>query len=397
MYLFVPRSERQAEQYERFIKITDIFPVNSVGIVTSRDALVIDDDKEALKRRIRQFRDKNLTDEFIREAFGLGDTSNCNRKDAREKIYKNQDWEDAITQILYRPFDVRWIFYHDEVIERSRKEVMRHLMHENLGLITVRQVAEGVFDHAYVANTVVESRITLSNKGIAYIFPLYIFKEKEASQKGRSSGTLMMLFEPQAEYQAKRANLSPKLMAQLKASYKKVPTPEEIYYYIYAVLYSNTYRTKYSEFLKTDFPRVPFTKDFELFRKMGKVGERLVSLHLMTSPELDRPVARFEGGGDNKVEKPKYDSKTERVYINTSRYFEGVSPAAWEYRIGGYQVCDKWLKDRKGRTLNLEHIKHYCRVVTALHKTIEAQKGIDEVYEDVEKKTAIVTRDDCQF
>ena len=396
MYLFVPRDERQAEQYERFIKITDIFPVNSVGIVTSRDAFVIDHDKEALKRRIRQFRDKSLPDEFIREAFGLGDTSNFNLKEAREKIAKDQDWEDAITQILYRPFDVRWIFYHDEVIERGRKEVMQHLMHDNLGLITVRQVAEGVFDHAYVANTVVESRITLSNKGIAYIFPLYIYKEKEA-KKGLSSGTLMMLFEPQAEYQVKRPNLSPKLLAQLKASYKKAPTPEEIYYYIYAVLYSNTYRTNYSEFLKTDFPRIPFTKDIELFGNLAQLGERLASLHLMTSPELDRPVARFEGEGDNKVDKPKYDSKTERVYINTSRYFEGVSPAVWEYRIGGYQVCDKWLKDRKGRTLQLDDIKHYCRVVTAIAKTIETQREIDGIYEDVENKMVTVTRDDNQL
>ena len=207
----------------------------------------------------------------------------------------------------------------------------------------------------------------------------------------------MMLFDPQAEYEVKRPNLSPKLLAQLKASYNKTPTPEEIYYFIYAVLYSNTYRIKYSEFLKTDFPRVPFTKDFELFRKLGKLGERLVSLHLMTSPELERPVARFEGGGDNKVEKPKYDSTTERVYINTSRYFEGVSPVVWEYRIGGYQVCDKWLKDRKGRTLQLEDIKHYCRVVTAIAKTIETQREIDGIYEDVEKKMVTVTRDDSQL
>ena len=94
----------------------------------------------------------------------------------------------------------------------------------------------------------------------------------------------------------------------------------------------------------------------------------------MTSPELERPVARFEGGEDNKVDKPKYDSTTERVYINTSRYFEGVSPAVWEYRIGGYQVCDKWMKDRKGRTLQLDDIKHYCRIVTAIAKTIETQR-----------------------
>ena len=393
MYLFVPRDERQAEQYERFIKITDIFPVNSVGIVTSRDAFVIDHDKEALKRRIRQFRDKNLTDEFIREALDLKDNRDWKLADKRKKIMEDNNWEEKLTPILYRPFDVRWLFNHKDAIDFGRSDVMQHMMHEgNLSLCVGR--AGQVVGLEKLWNIVLCSKwiedLNLFYRGGNVNFPLYLYTAQDKSKKSRSSGTIMMLFEPQAEYQIKSPNLSPKLMAQLKASYKKAPTPEEIYYYIYAVLYSNSYRTKYAEFLKTDFPRVPFTKDFELFRKLGKLGERLASLHLMTSPELDRPVARFEGGGDNKVEKPKYDSTTERVYINAGRYFEGVSPAVWEYRIGGYQVCDKWLKDRKGRTLNLEDIKHYCRVVTALQMTIEVQKGIDEVYEDVEKEIAPV-------
>lgn len=391
MYLFVPRDERQAEQYERFIKITDIFPVNSVGIVTSRDAFVIDHDKEALKRRIRQFRDKSLPDEFIREALDLKDNRDWKLADKRKKIIEDNNWEEKLTQILYRPFDVRWIFNHKDAIDFGRPDVMQHMMHEeNLSLCVGR--AGQVVGLEKLWNIVLCSRwiedFNLFYRGGNVNFPLYLYTAQEKAKKGLSSGTLMMLFEPQAEYEVKRPNLSPKLTAQLKASYKKAPTPEEIYYYIYAVLYSNTYRTKYSEFLKTDFPRVPFTKDYKLFSKLAGLGERLVSLHLMTSAELDRPVARFEGEGDNKVDKPKYDSKTERVYINKSRYFEGVAPAVWEYRIGGYQVCDKWLKDRKGRILNLEEIKHYCRVVTALHKTMEVQKEIDEIYEDVEKGIA---------
>jgi len=191
----------------------------------------------------------------------------------------------------------------------------------------------------------------------------------------------MMLFEPQAEYGVKKPNLSPSFVEKLMDAYKKTPSPEEIFYYIYAVLYSNIYRTKYAEFLKIDFPRIPFTKDYKVFKKMADYGERLVNLHLLKSTDLDSPVARFQGKGDNKVEKLRYEQG--KLYINNAQYFENIKPEIWEYQIGGYQVCDKWLKDRKGRQLSLEAIKHYCNVVTALEKTIEMQAKIDKVYPDI--------------
>jgi predicted helicase len=183
--------------------------------------------------------------------------------------------------------------------------------------------------------------------------------------------------------------LNPVIFNSLSTAYKKEVSPEEIFYYIYAVLYSETYRTKYAEFLKIDFPRVPFTSDYRLFRKMSEYGKRLVDLHLLKSQELDSPIARFQGNGDNRVDKPKYDDKGGRVFINKEQYFEGVSREAWTYQIGGYQVCDKWLKDRKVRTdprLSLDEIQTYCRIVTAIQKTIEIQKAVDEVYDEVEQK-----------
>ncbi|MDO8785589.1 MAG: type ISP restriction/modification enzyme, partial [Syntrophales bacterium] len=180
-----------------------------------------------------------------------------------------------------------------------------------------------------------------------------------------------------------KSNLSPALTGQLTKSFKKTPSPEQVFFYIYAVLYSNIYRTKYADFLKIDFPRVPFTKDYELFIKMGGYGESLVDLHLLKSPELDSPIAKLQGKGDFRVEKLRYEN--ECVYINNDQYFEGVKPAIREYRIGGYQVCDKWLKDRKGRRLSLDDIKTYCKIVTALRKTIEIQKAIDDIYPEVEK------------
>jgi len=368
-YLFIPRDERLLERYERYLKVNGIFPVNSVGIVTSRDKFVIDSNKDALERRIKIFCDEKMPDEFVRQSFNLKDKSNWKLKIARKKVKKDKHWKDSIMKILYRPFDIRWIFYHDEVMERSRKVVMRHMMQENLGLITVRQVAEGAFNHTFITDSIIESRVTLSNKGIAFLFPLYLYPDK----KDMFSNT----------EQKKQPNINPKLFTVLSQAYSKQPTPEQIFYYIYAVLHSNIYRTKYAEFLKIDFPRVPFTKEYELFSRMVEYGKRLVDLHLLKSKELDPPVAKLHGQGDRKVEKVKYED--DKVYINKNQYFEGISPEVWEYQIGGYQVCYKWLKDRKGKNLSAEDIKHYCKVVTALQRTMGIQQTIDEIYPKVEK------------
>ena len=195
----------------------------------------------------------------------------------------------------------------------------------------------------------------------------------------------MMLFEPEAEYGSKKLNLSPAITEQLKKVFKKIPSPEQIFFYIYSALYSNTYRTKYAEFLKIDFPRIPFSKNYEIFNAMAQYGKRLVDLHLLKSSEIDPPAAKFQGKGDSRVEKVRYDN--ERAYINKNQYFEGMEPEVWEYQIGGYQVCNKWLKDRKDKSLSLEEIKHYCKIVTSLGKTIEIQNVIDEIYPKVEKET----------
>ena len=385
-YLFIPRDEGLLKQYEMYPKVTDIFPLNSVGIVTSRDDFVIDSDKAALKRRIMQFRDKKMPDEIIRQAYNLKDKPNWKIKDIRESIMKDDDWEHVITKILYRPFDIKWIFYHDILIERSRKEVMQHMLKENLGLCVGRagQVVglEKPWNVVYVSENIVD--LNLFYRGGESVFPLYLYQEKDYPKKKKSLSTIMLLFEPQAEYGVKKPNLSPAFFEKLTRGYKKAPSPEEIFYYIYAVLYSSIYRTKYAEFLKIDFPRVPFTKDYKLFKKMGGYGEKLVELHLLKSSELDAPTAKFEGKGNDKVEKPRYEKG--KLYINKDQYFEGISHEVWEYQIGGYQVCDKWLKDRKGRPLSLDDITHYCKVVTSLKKTIDIQAKIDSAYPEIEKE-----------
>ncbi|MDO8609814.1 MAG: type ISP restriction/modification enzyme, partial [bacterium] len=152
---------------------------------------------------------------------------------------------------------------------------------------------------------------------------------------------------------------------------------------IYAVLYSNIYRENYQEFLKIDFPRIPFTKNLELFSSLSILGEQLVNLHLLKSSLLNNPVAKFDGTGESKVEKIEY--KEGRIYINPIQYFHPVTENIYNYYIGGYQVLNKWLKDRKGRILSSEEIKHYCHIITSLHWTLDIQERIDKLYLQVEK------------
>lgn len=373
-YLFIPREEALLEAYSKYPKITEIFPTNSVGIVTSRDDFVIDFDRQPLVGRIKVFRDKELSDEVIIQTFKLKDKANWKVAKARKKVSKDDSWEEAITQILYRPFDIRWIFYHDELIERPRKEVMRHMMHENLGLIVNRQIRMHKIQHFLATSLPADLHILETANASAYLCPLYLYPDKEdmftqGSQEGKP-------------------NLNPKLIESLAEVYRKEPTPEEIFYYIYGILYSNVYRKKYAEFLKTDFPRVPFTRKCELFKAIGKYGSKLVDLHLLRSAEVHDPITKFQGSGDNHVKRPRYVEKEERVYINNDQYFEGIDRDTWEYQVGGYRVLDKWLKERRViKELSLDDIKHFCNVVTALKKTIAVQKEIDNLYLHVEEET----------
>lgn len=382
-YFFVPRDEATLERYNVFPKIVNLLPVNVMGIQTHRDDFVIDFDREALIRRIRMFRDQNMPDDLIKQSFNLKDTSSWKLSEKRKLIQHDETWKEKITQCLYRPFDVRWIFYHHQAIDRGREEVMRHmLVGENLGLCVGRagQVVGGeTWNLAYCSLHPEDAN--LFYRGGSVNFPLYLYPD--VSKKD--------LFSHLRASSERSLNLNPQVIAVLKTAYGTEPMSEDIFYYIYTVLYAETYREKYAEFLKTDFPRIPFTADFDLFQTLAALGKRLVDLHLLRSEELDSPLARFEGKGDGRVAKTgrqgfRYDSPEEKVYINPNQYFTPVPQEVWEYQIGGYQVLEKWLKDRRERRLSLEESKTYCRIVTALHRTITIQEEIDALYDNVENK-----------
>jgi len=386
-YFFVPRDEALSEVYERNRAITDIFELSSVGIVTARDKLTIRWTEGEVWSTVVNF--SRMAAGLASQTFDLGeDVRDWKVQLAQDDLKESGPSRSKVAPILYRPFDVRYTYYTGKSRGfhcMPRPEVMHHMLRDNLALCVGRagQVVglekpwNVVFCSCHVED------FNLFYRGGSVNFPLYLYP-KAAKED---------LFGHRGKAKKRAPNVRADLLAVLADAHKKEPTPEEVFFYIYAILHSNTYRAKYAEFLKIDFPKVPFTRESGLFKNMAKLGQRLVTLHLMKpvgsireSP-LQKPIARFQGQGDNRVEKPRYDEKEELVHINEDQYFEGVTNQVWEYQIGGYQVCLKWLKDRKGRSLSVDDAKHYCRTVTALQRTIEVQEEIDEIYPEVEKET----------
>jgi predicted helicase len=243
---------------------------------------------------------------------------------------------------------------------------MEHLLKENLSLTVTRILAEPPFMHACISNCLSDiCLVSAKTKETAYFFPLYLHVDK-------------------IKVESKRApNFTDKFLQAIKSALgtEEDPTAEEIFYYIYAMLYSPSYRKRYEEFLKIDFPRVPLPEDYEKFKKLSKLGKELVELHLLRHPSLGETGVGFPESGTNVVERVRYNEKTRRVYFNKEQHFEGVSKDVWEYRIGAYQVMEKYLKDRKKRELSLEEIEHYMKVTKAIERTIEVQGKVDRIYE----------------
>jgi len=376
-YFFIPRNTSNIQHYLEWKKINEIFNQSTVGFVSGRDSMTIAFNENEIWTRVNNF--IRLDVEIARQSYNL-------RKDSRDWKVINAQGDirntgpsrELIKNVAYRPFDVRYTYYTGNsrgFYSSPQISIMRHMLEENIGLTVGRQVkASRDWRHCFMSNLITESTL-ISNKTseITYIFPLYLYPDKNKKD---------LFNQHQTE---KEPNIPPTLFEELSSRYGQKPTPEEILYYIYGIFYSNIYRETYAEFLKIDFPRVPFTADYNLFKTMAAFGKELADLHLLKSPALDPPIAKYQGSSDNdRVEKITYKEDEQRIYINKDKYFEGIAPDVWNYHIGGYQVLNKYLKDRKGRIM--DDAPHYCRIVTALSKTIDIQAKIDDIYPEVEKK-----------
>ena len=406
-YMFKPWHRELEEEYQQWPKITEIMPVNSVGIVTARDKLTIHWSQTRVMEVVRDF--ARLPPETARDRYNLKeDSQDWNVQRAQDDLNRSSLNNELVTPILYRPFDTRYTYYTGDsggFICRPRPEVMRHMLAgDNLGISTTRSIEiQGGFEHVFVSKQITQHH-TVSLKEVNYLYPLYIYPSEQEIAAN--------LYSPDV----RKPNISPAFTANLEQSLRlrfindgegdlqESFGPEDALHYIYAVFHSPTYRQRYDQFLRADFPRVPSIDDIELFRALVGMGRQLTQLHLMESPTLSQTGISFPVPGDYVVESgyPKYvrpghslpgqavPLEAGRVYISKDngrsdkrgQYFEGISPEVWEFRIGGYQPMEKWLKDRKGRTLSFEDLNHYQRMGFALAETGRLMGEIDVAIED---------------
>ena len=287
-YFFVPRREEFAEIYNKFVKITDIFPIHSVGIDTGRDHLAIRFTEDEVWSVVVSF--SKMDPELARMTYKLGrDTTNWKVELAQQDLKESKLDKSRIVPILYRPFDVRFTYYTGKSKGfhcRPRPEVMRHMLKRNWGLVTIRRPRDPrKWQYAFITEMIISGGTTISPLDRSYLFPLYVYEEEKKEEKN-PSGRIMMFFEKKEKYEIPHPNINPELLKKLEMAYGEPPSEGDIFLYIYAILYSDIYRTRYDDFLRADFPAIPFTKDKEKFKNMRDLGSRLAQLHLLISPEL---------------------------------------------------------------------------------------------------------------
>ena len=399
-YLFKPWDKELEREYRQWSRINEIMPVSSVGVVTARDKLTIHWSRDEVMRTVRDF--AALPPEEARSEYRLGrDAQDWKVQLAQDDLNDAGLRAELVTSILYRPFDTRHTYYTGAsrgFICRPRAEVMRHMLDgHNLGLSTTRSTEiQGGFEHVFVSKDMIQHH-TVSLKEVNYLYPLYLYPSEQEIEQG--------LYEAGS----RRPNLSPRFTKELaerlklefiddgRGDLESSFGPEDVFHYIYAVLHSPSYRERYAQFLRADFPRIPPPDGLDRFRALAALGRELTAVHLLESPALDASKVGFPIAGENLVAQgyPKYVGPGERpphgreplqagrVYINgggrlaRGQYFEGIEPEVWEFRIGGYQPLDKWLKDRKGRWLGYDDQMHYIRMAAALRETIRLMAAID--------------------
>jgi len=350
-YFFGPKDFGSQIEYEKGFKVNDLFGVNSVGIVTSRDAFLISDDSTILKERFEDILNLDLDTKEFEEKYHLN-TKYFNSELARTKSRKNQTAK--IIKCFYRPFDIRYLLFDLNFIERGRDKVMKHMMSgNNIALVCSRQSTQTSIDNIQVVNSVIELKFNSHDRN-SNIFPLYCYSEDGSCAP----------------------NFKKEIVDKIERIVGKTK-PEDIFDYIYAVLNSLGYRGKYKEFLKIDFPRIPYPKDKTSFKKFVAFGTELRLLYLFESPKINKFITTYPIVGSDTIERIIY--KGNKVFINSDQYFGNVSESTWDFHIGGYQPVQKWLKDRKGRVLTNGEIEHYQKMIVVLVGMEKIMKEIDRV------------------
>ena len=376
---FVPKNNEGQGEYENGFKINELFTTNNVGFVSANDGLNV---SMSIIEQRQKIEDILIMDESSwRIKYNRPkDADSWKYLWAKEDAVKNRSEE--INKVSYRPFDIRYTLYTGKsggLYARPVNQIMKHFIKGgNLGLNWVRPMSSK-YDFSIFISKYITDQCSAGNKsagaGISSIAPIYLYPDNKGQQ------TIDQNLE-------RTPNLNTEIVNQIgekvgliftneKETTKDTFAPIDILDYIYAVLHSPTYREKYKEFLKIDFPRVPYPKDQETFWKLVKLGGEIRQIHLLESPVVDKPISKYPETGTNIVGKPKYENGN--VMINETQYFEDVPEVAWNFYIGGYQPAQKWLKDRKDRELQIDDIRHYMKIIVALTETDRLMKEIDKI------------------
>jgi hypothetical protein len=351
MNYFVPRDLTGEDEYRAGISVADLCPLKVTCVVTMGDGFIVAKSRKVLEERLKRFAAGDYDAAALRREFALGK----NYPDWIIGQLSDFEIDDSrFIRYLYRPFDERWIYLDRRVVWRPRDKVTRHFLgHENLGLIMSRQAITDHWSHIQLTQNVADNRVHYSNKGIPLEVPLYIYDD--------DGGRI--------------ANFDAASLHALTRHLTVEVTPETIFDYIYGILHSPVYRERFQEFLKHDFPRIPIPgSDYE-WHRLVEIGGRLRDLHLM--PRLGKTdlVTTYPITGSDTVDAVRFVQQ--RVWINADQYFGGVSEAAWQTAIGGYQPAQRWLKDRQGERLCSDDIAHYQELIAVLARTDEIVRLID--------------------
>ena len=403
-YYFVWKNYDLKEEYDHNFGIHELFQISSLGFLTKRDNLSVDFKSSDLKQKLTYFLTKTNSTEEVCRTYNLviKDKDKWDASIARQ-VVEIDSIEKEIRTCHYRPFDFRKLFYNQNFVARPNLKVLGNFEQENFGLISGKQgqaVGQMAWNLSFITNNISDQNIFY--RGGGSVFPLYLYPETSDQQTtdneqqtrtpnldpailSKIAKNLGLSFVPEKET---GGNVCMANSEEVRDDFRTTFAPIDLLDYIYAVLHSPEYREKYKEFLKIDFPRVPYPEDSEKFWKLVELGGQIRQLHLLESPLLEKRITRYPEDGDNiitrKITKtsPGYepDSDTHgKVWINEQQYFDNVPLVAWEFYIGGYQPAQKWLKDRKGRELSYEDISHYQKMIVALTETDRLMKEIGKV------------------
>ena len=363
-YFFVPKDFSVQVEYEKGFKIDELMKINAFGIVTFRDYFLISDSPEKSQETLNDL--QTLTENEFRKKYKVEDSRDWTYEGA-----KNDSNSASVEKLSYRPFDNKYVLYSKKskgVIAYPRYEIMKNFLNEqNIAINLIRSV-RGTEVPVFATKNITDKTI-ISPKDNANVFPLYLYPTEGEEQLGET----------------RKPNLDEKIWRKIDKCTKLKTTPEQVFDYIYGVLHTPSYREKYKEFLKIDFPRIPYPENIEEFERVVSIGNKLRKLHLMEG--IPPQATSFDIEGDNAVSEIRFEREipdqvgediSGKVYINKTQYFANVSELAWNFYIGGYQPAQKWLKDRKNRTLTYDDISHYRKIIAILIETHKLMLELDK-------------------